>query len=124
MIECAEKDPTDTKSSRQRSRPATKGAMHMSAASRGNRVIVSVLGQDRVGIIAGVSGILAENNINILDISQTTMQGIFTMILIADMEQSRINLDTLQEKMQELGKTLGLKIVVQHEDVFRFMHRI
>jgi len=96
----------------------------MSAASRGNRVIVSVLGQDRVGIIAGVSGILAENNINILDISQTTMQGIFTMILIADMEQSRINLDTLQEKMQELGKTLGLKIVVQHEDVFRFMHRI
>ncbi|NLN06061.1 MAG: ACT domain-containing protein [Firmicutes bacterium] len=96
----------------------------MSATSRGNRVIVSVLGQDRVGIIAGVSGILAENNINILDISQTTMQGIFTMILIADMEQSRIDLGTLQEKMQELGKKIGLKIVVQHEDVFRFMHRI
>ena len=96
----------------------------MSATSRGNRVIVSVLGQDRVCIIAGVSGILAEKNINILDISQTTMQGIFTMILIADMEQSRIDLGTLQEKMQELGKKIGLKIVVQHEDVFRFMHRI
>ncbi|HHX74330.1 MAG TPA: ACT domain-containing protein [Firmicutes bacterium] len=96
----------------------------MSAASRGSRVIVSVLGQDRVGIIAGVSRILAENNINILDISQTTMQEIFTMILIADMEQSRISLAALQEKLQEFGDTMGLKIVVQHEDVFRFMHRI
>lgn len=92
--------------------------------NRGNRVIVSVLGQDRVGIIAGVAQILSDNNINILDISQTTMQELFTMILIADMEKSKIDLAALKERLHEKGMELGVKIDAQHEDAFRFMHRI
>lgn len=90
----------------------------------GSRVIVSVLGEDRVGIIAAVANILADNNINILDISQTTLQELFTMILIADMEQSRIDLAALKEQLTQLGQTIGLKIDAQHENAFRYMHRL
>ncbi|NLM52624.1 MAG: ACT domain-containing protein [Firmicutes bacterium] len=98
--------------------------MSTSNKPRKNRVIVSVLGQDRVGIIAAVAQILSTHNINILDISQTIMQDLFTMILIADMEMSDIDLATLKDLLQKKGEELGLKIDVQHEDVFRFMHRI
>lgn len=90
----------------------------------GKRVIVSVLGQDRVGIIAGVANILSANNINILDISQTILQEIFTMILIADMENSKIDLSQLKELLNQMGDNLGLRIDAQNEDAFRFMHRI
>lgn len=90
----------------------------------GSRVIISVLGKDRVGIIAAVANILSENNINILDISQTIMQDLFTMILIADLEKSSIDLAALKERLLQLGLTLGIKIDAQHEDAFRYMHRI
>ena len=88
------------------------------------RIIVTVLGADRVGIIAGVSGILAENSINILDISQTTLREFFTMIMVADMKNSKINLNTLKSKLAVLGQELGMRIDAVHEDAFRFMHRI
>ncbi|NLZ39123.1 MAG: ACT domain-containing protein [Firmicutes bacterium] len=91
---------------------------------QGKRVIISVLGKDRVGIIAAVANILSENNINILDISQTIMQDLFTMILIADLEKSKIDLATLKAKLKEVGESLGIKIDAQHEDAFRYMHRI
>lgn len=90
----------------------------------GKRVIVSVLGQDRVGIIAGVANILSTNTINILDIRQTILQEIFTMILIADMENSKIDLAQLKEMLNQLGDSLGLRIDAQNEEAFRFMHRI
>lgn len=88
------------------------------------RIIITVLGQDRVGIIAGVANILSDNNINILDISQTILQGLFTMLLIADMDKSRIDLAALKELLHQKGQELGLRIEAQHEDAFRFMHRI
>ncbi|AEG60617.1 ACT domain-containing protein [Desulforamulus ruminis] len=90
----------------------------------GNRVIITVIGQDRVGIIAGVSGVLAENKVNILDISQTILQGFFSMVLVADIEKSTSELSKLKEKLNQLGQELGVKIDAQHEDVFRYMHRI
>lgn len=90
----------------------------------GNRIIVSVIGQDKVGIIAKVSTILAENSVNILDISQTILQEFFAMVLIADMRKSTIDLSTLKETLNALGNELGVKIEAQHEDVFRYMHRI
>ncbi|GBF35298.1 ACT domain protein [Desulfocucumis palustris] len=92
--------------------------------SKGNRVIISVLGPDRVGIIAGVANILSENNINILDISQTIIQEFLAMVLIADMEKSKINMEQLKEKLAEKGREIGVKIDAQHEDVFNFMHRL
>lgn len=96
----------------------------LKASPTGKRIIVTVIGQDRVGIIAKVATILAENQVNILDISQTIMQEFFAMVLIADMENSTIELDLLKEKLNQLGQELGVKIEAQHEDVFRYMHRI
>jgi ACT domain-containing protein len=92
--------------------------------SRGNRVIISVLGPDRVGIIAGVANVLSENKINILDISQTLIQEFLAMVLIADMEQSSVDLTMLKELLNQKGGELGIRIDAQHEDAFSFMHRI
>jgi len=89
-----------------------------------NKVIITVLGQDKVGIIAGISTILAENNVNILDISQTILQDIFTMVMVCDIKKCRIDLGTLKEKLEAKGREMGLQVQVQHEDVFKFMHRI
>lgn len=90
----------------------------------GNKVIITVIGRDKVGIIAGISNILAEAQINILDISQTILQGFFTMVMVVDMSASTIDIAELRDKLREKGRKLGLEITVQHEDIFKFMHRI
>ncbi|NPV26625.1 MAG: ACT domain-containing protein [Firmicutes bacterium] len=89
-----------------------------------SRIIVTVLGCDRVGIIAGVANVLAEANANILDISQTILQEFFVMIMIVDMARCTVDLSTLKERLTAKGEELGVRITAQHEDVFRFMHRI
>lgn len=91
---------------------------------KGNRIIVTVLGPDRVGIIAGVAQVLASNNINILDISQTILQEFLVMVMVADMSGSRVDLLALKEKLAEKGREIGVRIDAQHEDAFNFMHRI
>jgi len=88
------------------------------------RAVISVIGKDRVGIIAGVSQILAEANVNILDISQTIMQEIFTMVMLVDISQANVPFPGLSESMKDLGSKLGLSIQIQHEDIFNSMHRI
>jgi len=90
----------------------------------GQRLIITVIGQDRIGIIASISQVLAAAHINILDISQTIMQGFFTMIMIVDAKESTMDLADLSQELAEKGKELGLVITTQHEDVFRYMHRI
>jgi len=89
-----------------------------------NKAIVTVLGKDRVGIVAGVSRVLAENKVNIEDISQTIMQDFFTMIMLVTVNEDEISIAELQGKLDEVSEELGLKITVQHEDIFRYMHRI
>jgi ACT domain-containing protein len=91
---------------------------------RQNRVIVTVLGRDQVGIIARVASELAACRANILDISQTILQEFFSMIMIVDLAAATVALDALQHQMAEVGEALGVKITVQHEDVFQYMHRI
>ena len=88
------------------------------------KAIVTVVGKDQVGIIAGVCNRLAEYNINVLDISQTIMQGYFTMMMVAEVSMCSIPLADLVTKMDELGKEMGLSIRVQREDIFQAMHRI
>ncbi len=88
------------------------------------KAVISVIGKDRVGIIAKVSGILSESNVNILDISQTIMQDIFTMVLISDISSSSIDFTELKKKLTQAGDELGVSISVQHEDLFNSMHRI
>jgi ACT domain-containing protein len=89
-----------------------------------NRVIVSVIGQDKVGIIANVSTLLAEANANIVDISQTTLREFFTMIMLVDMEKASVPFDELKRRLNAKGEAMGLRIDAQHEDVFKFMHRV
>ncbi len=91
---------------------------------KSDRIIVTVIGQDRVGIIAGVSTVLADAGVNIVDISQTTLREFFTMILMADLGGADIRFDELKQRLAALGEELGVRIDVQHEDVFKFMHRV
>ncbi len=88
------------------------------------RAVITVIGTDRVGIIAGVSAILADANVNILDITQTTMQGLFTMIMLVDISKSNIDFEHLSSRLSAKGDQLDLKIRVQHEDIFKSMHEI
>jgi ACT domain-containing protein len=91
---------------------------------KSNRVIVTVIGEDKVGIIAAVATLLAEANANIVDISQTTLKEFFTMIMMADMEKATVSFDELKRRLNAKGEQMGLKIDAQHEDVFKFMHRV
>lgn len=88
------------------------------------RAVITVLGTDRVGIIAGVSSILAEANVNILDITQTIMQELFTMIMLVDISKANISFDVLAARLAAKGDDLGLNIRIQHEDIFKSMHEI
>ena len=88
------------------------------------RIVLTIVGKDKVGITAKVSNLLAENEVNILDINQNILEGFFNMVLIADMEKAAISLEALKEKATALGKEIGVDIRVQHEDIFTAMHRI
>ncbi|MDO5152946.1 MAG: ACT domain-containing protein [Eubacteriales bacterium] len=88
------------------------------------KAIVTVVGKDRVGIIAGVCTALANFNVNVLDISQTVMQGYFTMMMATEVSQCSVPLAELVTKMEQIGKEMGLSIRVQREDIFEAMHRI
>ena len=88
------------------------------------KAIVTVVGKDRVGIIANVCTALASYNVNVLDISQTVMQGYFTMMMATEVSQCNVPLAELATQMEQVGKDMGLSIRVQREDIFESMHRI
>jgi ACT domain-containing protein len=88
------------------------------------RAVITVIGKDKVGIIAGVSSILAKESVNILDISQTIMQGFFTMVMLTDLAETSISISELSDVLSEKGKDMGVEIRIQHEDIFNSMHRI
>lgn len=88
------------------------------------RAIVTVIGKDQVGIIAGVCSLLAENDVNILDISQTILQEYFTMIMLVDTAACKVSFDTLSKILKARGEEKTLAIRIQREDIFEAMHRI
>lgn len=88
------------------------------------RAIVTVMGKDCAGIIAKVSGCLYKHGVNILDINQTIMQDIFTMIMLVDLRDSAENANLLSKELDELGKEIGVDIRMQNEEIFNSMHRI
>ena len=91
---------------------------------KSSRVIVTVIGGDKVGIIANVSAVLAEAGANIIDIPQTTMREFFAMIMMVDLEQATQPFDEIKRRLNRKGEEMGLRIDAQHEDVFKYMHRI
>ncbi len=87
-------------------------------------LFITVIGQDRKGIVARISGLLYECNINIEDISQGIMEGYFVMTMLVDMREAVQDLETISASLQQLGEEMGMKIQIQHQNVFRMMHRI
>ena len=88
------------------------------------KTIITVIGKDTVGIIAKVCTYLAENNVNILDISQTIVQEYFNMMMIVDINSAEKEFDVLSDELKKVGEEIGVKIKMQHEDIFNCMHRI
>ena len=88
------------------------------------KAFVTVIGEDKIGIIHGVTGILKQFNVNVLDINQTLLQGYFTMIMFVDLVNMNIDFAKLIENLDQLSDTLGVKIKLQHEDIFNSMHTI
>ncbi len=89
------------------------------------RAIVSVLGKDRPGIIARISGILFKTNINILDISQTVLrEELFVMSMLVDMTECLVSFDEIKDQLDECAKEMGMDIRLQREEIFNSMHRV
>ena len=88
------------------------------------KAIVTVVGEDRKGIIAKVSNILFENDVNIQDISLTIMQNMFTMIMLVEIPSSSVSVQEISEKLNVAAEEMGLSIHVQREEIFTSMHRI
>ena len=88
------------------------------------KAIVTVIGKDQVGIIAGVCTVLAEKNINVLDISQTVMQDYFTMIMVVKIDEAKAGFHEVDVALHEMAEKEGLSIHVQKEEIFDTMHKI
>lgn len=89
------------------------------------KLVVTVVGVDRVGIIAGVSTILANHKVNILSINQTILDGLFNMIMMCETDSENVkDLTSIQEALTQLGAELGVEIRAQHADIFLSMHRV
>ena len=89
-----------------------------------NRTIITIVGKDTVGIIAKVCTYLAENSINILDISQTIVQEYFNMMMIVDMGKMTKSFEEVADELANVGKELGVQVKCQREEIFNMMHRI
>lgn len=89
-----------------------------------NRTIITVVGKDTVGIIAKICTYMADNQINILDISQTIVQGIFNMMMIVDISKMDIDFVTFIDEITRIGEDKGVQVRCQREDIFDKMHRI
>lgn len=88
------------------------------------KAVISVMGIDRTGIIAKVSNCLYKNGVNILDINQTIMQNIFTMVMLVEFNEDSADSNTVASELEEIGKEIGVDIRMQNEEIFNSMHRI
>lgn len=88
------------------------------------RAVITVIGKDTVGILAKVSGICSEYNANVIEVTQSVLQDMFAMIMLADISKLNTNYTALADRMTSLGNELGLHIHTMHEDIFNAMHRI
>jgi ACT domain-containing protein len=88
------------------------------------KAIVTVIGKDKVGITAAVCALLAQNNINILDITQTVLQEYFTMVMLVDTADCTASIGEMADVLEQAGREQGLSIRIQREDIFNAMHRI
>ena len=88
------------------------------------RTVISVVGKDTVGIIAKVSAVCADKNVNIIDITQSVLKDVFAMVMLTDISKMSVSMAEFSSELKKLGENLGLDIRAMHEDVFNSMHRI
>lgn len=88
------------------------------------RAVLTVIGKDQIGITHAVTSVLAKYQVNILDISQTILQGLFSMIMIVDLEKCGVKFEEVQEALEEKGREFNLSVRLQHEDIFKSMNQI
>ncbi|MHC1721450.1 MAG: ACT domain-containing protein [Clostridiaceae bacterium] len=88
------------------------------------KAVITVIGMDKTGIIYGVSSVLAVNDVNIMDISQTILQEYFTMVMLVDLDKMKVNLEELKKQLQKKAEELKVTIRIQHEDIFKSMHEV
>jgi ACT domain-containing protein len=89
-----------------------------------SKAIVTIIGSDRVGIIAGIANVISEANVNILDISQSVIREYFTMIMMVDLSSAQISFADLRDRLSAKGEELGVRVEIQREEIFQAMHRI
>ncbi|MFQ5568514.1 MAG: ACT domain-containing protein [Rhodothermales bacterium] len=95
----------------------------LSPKETGERVLVTAYGVDRPGILAAVTNVVSDAGCNILDVSQKILQGYFTLIMLADISSMHGSVPDLQQQLSDTGNRLGVRVMVQHEDLFESMHR-
>ena len=88
------------------------------------KAFITVIGHDTVGVVAKVAGLCTELNINIEDVTQSILQGMFAMIMLVDMTNMSVDFNILKAALEEVGETIGMSIRIQHEDLFNAMHTI
>ncbi len=88
------------------------------------KAVITVLGKDTVGILAKVSSACAEEGVNIIEVTQSIMQDLFAMIMLADIKDAGVTVDSLSKKLDKVGEEMGVKVHVMHEDIFNSMHKI
>lgn len=88
------------------------------------KAVITVIGKDKTGIISGVTTVLAENGVNIMDINQTIMQEYFTMIMLVDLKGMKGGFEELKKKLEKKAQELKVTIRIQHEDIFNCMHEV
>ncbi len=88
------------------------------------KAVITVLGKDTVGILAKVSSVCAQEGVNIIEVTQSVMQDLFAMIMLADIKDSKVSLDELTKKLDNACEEMGMKVHVMHEDIFNSMHKI
>lgn len=88
------------------------------------KAVITVIGNDSVGIIAGISAVLAENNVNIADINQTIMDGMFTMVMMVEIDKNLTDFSSLNDILVSKGTELGVQVIVTREEIYKSMHRI
>jgi ACT domain-containing protein len=102
--------------------PTPENAPRQNATA--TRAIVTIIGSDRVGIIAGITAEIAAANVNILDISQSVIREFFTMIMMVDLSQASVAFHELSQRLAQRGEKLGVKVEIQREEIFKAMHRL
>lgn len=88
------------------------------------KAVITVIGKDRVGIIHEITGVLSKNNVNVLNITQSILDGYFTMIMLTDVSNTLKSFDAVRLELDELAKNIHMDIRIQHEDIFNSMHKI